>query len=171
MLSNEVSWDYLRFLLFTGLRKMEAASMMWSQVDFKQKAFTIANTKNREPYILPLTDYLYNLLEFRKKHNQSQWVFPSPQDSEEHLKGPRGSVAMVSKSLNAPFTLHDLRRTFITIAERLDIPAYALKQLLNHRNPNDVTAGYIISDVSRIREPMEKISSFIILNLEGVSYG
>jgi integrase len=160
-LSNEVSRDYLRFLLFTGLRKMEAATMLWSQVDFKQKTFTIADTKNREPHTLPLTDYLYEFLAFRKKHSQSQWIFPSPQYDDQHLKEPRGSVAIVSKALSSPFTLHDLRRTFITIAESLDIPAYALKQLLNHKDPNDVTAGYIISDVERIREPMEKISNFI----------
>lgn len=167
-LSNEVSRDYLRFLLFTGLRKMEAASMMWSQVDFKQKTFIIADTKNRDPHSLPLTDYLYDLLQFRKKHGTSQWVFPSPQDNDEHLKEPRGSVAMVAKAIGSPFTLHDLRRTFITIAESIDIPAYALKQLLNHKNPNDVTAGYIISDVERIREPMEKISKFIIRNVKEV---
>ena len=59
------------------------------------------------------------------------------------------------------FTLHDLRRTFITIAESLDIPAYALKRLLNHKDSNDVTAGYIVSDVNRLREPMQRITDFI----------
>ena len=54
-----------------------------------------------------------------------------------------------------------LRRTFITIAESLDIPYYALKRLLNHSQANDVTAGYIINDVERLREPMDKISNKI----------
>lgn len=160
-LSNEVSRDYFRFLLFTGLRKMEAATLTWAQVDFIAKTFTIPDTKNCDPHTLPLTDYLYGLLQFRKAHSDSVWVFPSPRNNKKHITEPRGSVAMVSKALGSPFTLHDLRRTFITIAESLDIPAYALKQLLNHRNPNDVTADYIISDVERVREPMEKVSKFI----------
>lgn len=51
---------------------------------------------------------------------------------------------------------------FITIAESLDIPAYALKRLLNHKTGADVTAGYIVIDVKRLREPMQKITDFIL---------
>jgi integrase len=50
----------------------------------------------------------------------------------------------VAELSGVPFTIHDLRRTFITIAESLDIPAYALKRLLNHATTNFVTADYII---------------------------
>ncbi|WP_232420203.1 hypothetical protein [Nitrosococcus watsonii] len=38
-----------------------------------------------------------------------------------------------------------LRRTFATAAAPLDVPGYAVKALLNHKNSNDVTAGYIVS--------------------------
>ena len=69
-------------------------------------------------------------------------------------------VARVAERSRVPFTLDDLRRTFITIAESLDIPAYALKRLLNHKDPNDVTEGYIVSDVNRLREPMQRITDF-----------
>ncbi len=60
----------------------------------------------------------------------------------------RRQMEKFTKASGVRFNLHDLRRTFISIAESLDIPAYALKRLLNHKiiNP-DVTAGYIISDV------------------------
>ncbi|HAT1728932.1 TPA: hypothetical protein KKW55_000779 [Legionella pneumophila] len=34
----------------------------------------------------------------------------------------------------------------------LDLPAYALKRLLNHKMNNDVTAAYIMKDVERLRE-------------------
>lgn len=44
-----------------------------------------------------------------------------------------------------PFTFHDLHRTMI--AERLDLSAYALKHLLNHKMNNNLTAGYIMRDV------------------------
>ncbi len=50
--------------------------------------------------------------------------------------------------------LHDLRRTFITIAKALDIPAYTLKKLVNHSTGNDVTGGYIVSDMECLRAPM-----------------
>jgi len=44
----------------------------------------------------------------------------------------------------------------------LDIPAYALKRLLNHANGADVTAGYIVANVERLREPMQKITDFVL---------
>jgi len=62
------------------------------------------------------------------------------------------------------FTLHDLRRTFITIAESLDISYYALKSLVNHKisNGGDVTAGYIIPNPERLRGPVQKIADYIL---------
>ena len=60
------------------------------------------------------------------------------------------------------FTLHDLRRNFITVAESLDIPHYALKRLLNHRLTGDVTAGYIVSDPERLRGPVEAVAARIL---------
>ena len=160
-LSNEVSRDYLHFLLFTGLRKTEAATLTWDQINFREKTVTIEETKNGKPHTLPLTTFLLDLLKLRTEYTEdSQWVFPSPIDGG-HLREPRGSLQHIEKRMNRKVALHDLRRTFITIAESLDIPSYALKQLLNHHNPNDVTAGYIVSDVERLREPMQKISDFI----------
>jgi integrase len=161
-LSYDVTRNYLHFLLFTGLRKMEAASLTWKQVDFKAGTFTITETKNRAPHTLPLTDALVNLLKHRLKYSGgSPWVFPSPLHEGEHLREPRGATEIIGKALGRPFKLHDLRRTFITIAESLDIPAYALKQLINHKNPNDVTAGYIVSNIERLRKPMQQITDFI----------
>jgi integrase len=68
----------------------------------------------------------------------------------------------VCKAAQLDFRTHDLRRTFATIAESLDIPAYAVKRLLNHKMTGDVTAGYIVHDVERLRKPMQMITGFIL---------
>lgn len=159
-LNWEVTQDYLLFLLFTGLRRTEAAKLTWDRVDLNQMTLTISDTKNSEPHSLPLTTFLSALLTRRFNSKSSIWVFPSP-IHKTHLSEPREAIKKVAKVSGVDFTLHDLRRTFITIAESLDIPAYALKQLLNHKNSNDVTAGYIVSDVNRLRNPMQVISTFI----------
>lgn len=57
---------------------------------------------------------------------------------------------------------HDLRRTFITIAESIDIPAYTLKALVNHHVGTDVTQGYLQINVERLRAPMQQITDFIL---------
>ena len=59
------------------------------------------------------------------------------------------------------FILHDLRRTFITLAEGLDISAYAVKRLINHKMSHDITSGYIIHDVERLRKPMQQLTDYL----------
>ena len=162
LLNQEATRDYLHFLLFTGLRKTEAATLQWSNVDFKSRTITLVNTKNSDDHILPLSDFLYELLKSRKAASDSDWVFESPVNSGMPLKETRTAIKRVSELSGVDFTAHDLRRTFITIAESLDIPAYALKRLLNHRDSSDVTAGYIVSNVERLKMPMENISRFIV---------
>lgn len=165
-LNQTVTRDYLPFLLFTGLRRSEGAALRWSDVDFEDRTMRFPDTKNRSTHVLPMSDFLFELLQRRKKETKSPWVFPSPLH-EGHLKEPREAVSRVSTASGVTFTLHDLRRTFITIAESLDIPAYALKRLLNHKDPNDVTAGYIIDDAERLSAPMQKIADFLLEKMSG----
>jgi hypothetical protein len=37
-----------------------------------------------------------------------------------------------------------------------------LKRLLNHANGTDVTAGYIVASTERLRDPMQKITDFVL---------
>ena len=57
--------------------------------------------------------------------------------------------------------------TFATTAESLDLPAYALKRLLNHKMTHDVTAEYIMKNVERLRKPMQRITDFLIRQMAG----
>ncbi|MDP1637221.1 MAG: tyrosine-type recombinase/integrase [Candidatus Nitrotoga sp.] len=153
--------DYLLFLLFTGLRRNEGAQLNWDNIDFGARCLTITDTKNRLPHTLPLTDYLLEILQRRRAVATGKYVFTGI-STDKLIVEPRKVMQHVTAESGIAFTLHDLRRTFITIAESLDIPAYALKRLLNHKMSNDVTAGYIINDVERLRAPMQKISDYIL---------
>lgn len=164
-LNQETTRDYLHFLLFTGLRRTEAAQLRWEYVNFEDQTFTIPDTKNGESHTLPFSDYIETILTRRHETRQGHFVFPS--DSKTgYIQDPRKAILKVSELSGVDFRLHDLRRTFITIAESRDIPAYALKRLLNHKDKADVTSGYIINDVNRLREPMQKISDFILKHFE-----
>jgi integrase len=164
-LQNETLRDYLFLMVFTGLRRQEAAQLQWNQVDLKDKTLKILDTKNRESHTLPLSDYLHNLLVQRKQASINDYVFPGS-GKGGYIIEPRKQMAKVIEATGIHFTVHDLRRTFITIAESLDIPAYALKRLLNHKMSGDVTAGYIILDVERLRKPMQMIADFITQKME-----
>jgi len=154
--------DLLVFLLLTGLRRSEALSLKWEAVDFTARTLSVTDTKNREPLALPLSDFLVALL--RERHELAEgsaYVFPGP-GASGHLVTPHKAMRKVMDASGIQFSLHDLRRTFITVAESLDIPVYAIKQLVNHRMPNDVTAGYVVMDAERLREPMQRITAFML---------
>lgn len=167
---------YLLVLLFTGLRRNEAIDLIWIEhkssnckiaekqnvIDLKAKTLLIPDPKNGQEHLLPLPNYLVELLKESKDNNKSIYVFPNA-TGESHFKEPQKVIAQVIKDSGVKFTLHDLRRTFISIAESLDVPAYALKRLLNHKIiSSDVTAGYIVSDVERLRRPVQMVADFIL---------
>ena len=70
--------------------------------------------------------------------------------------------AKVIEKTGMPFAMHDLRRTFVTIAESLDISSFAVKALVNHKSGDDVTSGYIQLNVERLRQPMQIITDFML---------
>lgn len=151
--------DYLQFLILTGLRRGECARLKWADVDLKARIFTVRTTKNRTDHTLPLSDYLAELLAARAR--EGEYVFPGAVEGG-YLIEPKKMLARVREASGVAFTLHDLRRTFATVADSLDLSAYAVKRLLNHKMRNDVTAGYIVTDVERLRAPMQKITDFML---------
>jgi len=160
---SEVVADLLEFTILTGLRRNEAAQLTWDRVDLGKKAFSIIENKSKRPVILPLSDYLYDML---KRRNQGagtrKYVFPAGHKSN-YLKDWRRQCAKVTEASKVGFMPHDLRRTFITIAESLDVSPYAIKALVNHSLPSDdVTGGYIQFDVERLRKPMQQITDYML---------
>lgn len=154
--------DFLLIALFTGMRRNEVASLRWEYIDLEDRKLHLPTTKNGDPLVLPLSDFLFDLLQQRKyEAGENPWVFPG-NGPAGHIVEPKKFSQRVAAASGVAFTLHDLRRTYITIAESLDIPHYALKRLLNHRSSADVTGGYIIINVDRLRGPVELISKRIL---------
>lgn len=202
-LDNIVMRNYLVLLLFTGLRRQEAATLEWNQIDFKEKTLTIPDTKNKQPHVLPLSDFINNLLtqyesdlnsellaarseakNIGKKLSKEQqivrnrlavaesryvskYVF-SGEGKTGYIVEPKRAIDTVIADTGIVFSCHDLRRTFATIAESLDLSGYAIKALLNHKQQiNDVTGGYIVINVDRLRQPMQLISDKIYAYIKG----
>jgi len=102
-LSNVVLKDYLCFILFTGLRRQEAAQLKWEQVDLIAKTLTILAPKNGISHTLPLSGYLYELLSRRHAVAISQYVFPGT-GAARHLIEPRKQMARVTERTGIAFT-------------------------------------------------------------------
>jgi integrase len=122
-LDNGPARDYLQLVLLTGLRRSEALGLKWEDVDLLGRTLTVKDTKNHRDHTLPLPDYLAGLLGAMPRHGP--YVFEGP-------RGLSSALEEVARRSGVRFCIHDLRRTFATIADNLDIPAYGVKALLNH---------------------------------------
>ncbi len=128
----------------------------------RERSLTVRDTKNRTDHTLPLSEFLMDVLTRRRADTETAVYVFEGRSRLGHIVNTDSQRSLVIERSGVSFSLHDLRRTFITIAESLDIPAYALKRLLNHKGGADVTAGYLVIDAERLREPMQKITDFIL---------
>lgn len=168
MTLDDVMRDYLLFCIHTGLRRNEAATLTWSNIDFDlcQLMLEGDKTKNHQDHCLPLPDYLMELLKRRRQLNlqrgsSSTYIFPG-RKKNTHLVECKASIHKVTQQCNVKFMVHDLRRTFLTYAESLDLPLSVLKRLANHKGKIDVTEGYLIDNPERLRTPMERITKKLL---------
>ncbi len=159
-LPNESMRDFFMFVLLTGCRKEEAKKIRWDNIDFHERTLTFIDPKNSKDHTLPFSDYLESMLTRRNQNKTSDFVFSDEQGRV--VSNFRYSQAAVENACGVKFCLHDLRRTFASLAESLDLSAYAVKRLLNHADGNDVTAGYLVLDVERLRAPMQQITDFVL---------
>ncbi len=167
--------DYLIAVLFMGDRKDELRPITWEDnIDFGAKTVQFFDTKNRLDLVLPMSDFLYGHFKKMKKNSSSRYVFPNA-DGTAPFYNPYKCIARVTRESKQytkdgqpiKFTIHDLRRTFVTTADGLDLPAYTLKRLINHKMSSDVTAGYIITETERLREPMQRITDCLLAIFNG----
>ena len=151
--------DYLRCMLLTGLRSSEALNLKWADVDIEGRTLTVRGTKNGSDHTLPMGTWLTAMLAARPRHNE--FVFSSERGRPTNRRGGIDKAAELS---GLDIHKHDLRRTYLTVADAVDVPYYALKALANHKTGSggDVTAGYIQHSIERLRRPMQRIEDYIL---------
>jgi integrase len=157
-LPNPIARDFVFLMLFTGLRRSEAASLTWADVDLTERVIHLpaARTKAGRKLDLPMSDFVHDLLVARGALGREKFVFPAASRSG-HIEEPQHPLALVRESSGIAITAHDLRRTFITVAESADISPLALKALVNHSLGTDVTSGYVMLTTERLREPSQRV--------------
>lgn len=162
---NRLRGDLCELILFTGLRKSEALGLLWKNVDFEARTLTVELTKNSTDHTLPLSDHVINLLKRRAaEFKGSRYVFPGRWGTQinvhSYLTGDIGEL------FGRHYALHELRRSFASIARRIGIDTLTISRLLNHLSAGargtGVTPLYLIEDVECLREPMEQIADYIL---------
>ena len=89
---------YVAFLLLTGTRKTEAATLTWDRINFDEGWFYVPKdiAKNHNALTFPLSDTLRSLLEGRPRAEGHNYVFASWGKKSGHIGDPRGVMDRVS---------------------------------------------------------------------------
>jgi len=165
LLPNKVMGAYLEFILLTGSRRSEAASLRWRDISFKGRTLTFRDTKNHTDRTIPITPHMNELLESMKDWRMGEYVFGSTGKDGQPVKinEPRRAMQRANNVASSEVTVHGLRRTYATVLESLDCPAYPLKTLLGHSMRGDVTAShYTQIGVERLRPWAEKYEAYLL---------
>lgn len=184
--------DYFTLLLFTGVRSQsEIAKIETGHIDFDEETITLFDTKTKDQLIVPVcksaiailkrrhdeavahkTKYLF--FSFRSQAARASFgpcVFTSqehlpkyvPSAKDQPLKNVRGSRDLIFKNTElADLTPHDMRRTFLTYCDELEIPNVVQKRLVGHSIPTDVTDGYKMLSLERLRRAVNRVEAFIL---------
>lgn len=164
------SIDLVRFLLLTGLRISEAASLKWSQINLDEGFFHLPNPKNRNPVSMPLSTQALELLKARPRVDDNSFVFPS-WGAAGHIKDPRDLMKKLSAVAGMHITPHALRRTYTNIALRqCRIEKFRTDLLTNHIT-RDVTAEHYFdtTNLQWLAKEAQKIGDFLDLEAAKVA--
>lgn len=171
--------DYLEALLFTGIRSAsEIAKLQIRHVDFKESAISLYNTKTKSYQYVPVSASTLTILKRRaddaraKKTPYLFYAFQEqaarngvwlPKPGSTHIKDVRGTIkSILSGTVLDDITPHDLRRSFLTYADELEISNVVQKALVGHAIPTDVTDGYKIITMERLRKAVDRVEGYIL---------
>ncbi|KFX69060.1 hypothetical protein TMS3_0116405 [Pseudomonas taeanensis MS-3] len=145
----------LVFIALTGCRRGEALRLQATDIDWQAKTVTFPDTKNGTTHRLPLCRRLYALL-VAHCGLRPGLVFRVTKRSID------AAAERVSNEIKFKWTLHDLRRTFVTVAQRVLRDLATVKRLVNHSTGGDVTMKhYLRLSVEDLRAPLQQVEEAI----------
>ena len=138
---SEIARDVVLVILATGMRRTEALSLRWDELDMYRYLITKSDTKNKHQHMIPMSNLVRTILLKRlsKRVDGCEYVFPNASGSAA-IGDIRKSLKRILSlaEIDDPVALHDLRRTFTAINQQLGLESYQIKALLNHVD-NSVT--------------------------------
>lgn len=141
--------------ILTGFRKAELEKLDWSDFNEEEGTLLARDTKNHRDHLLPLGPVLQRLLCCYRQHTGGQGqVFVDRVDRWAQIASNKGNVR---------FSMHALRRTFISIAAKQLGNPLLVKALVNHIATGDVTVrNYVRFELDDLRAGMRMIESFVL---------
>jgi integrase len=151
----------VKLLMLTGQRANEIARLQTSWIKENRIELPKEITKNNRASTIPLGSLSKSILD-SLLNNQGSYIFNARGKTNSPFNGFSKSKLALDKKLGpnfAPWTLHDLRRTFATNLAKLGTPIHATERLLNHTSGtmSGIVAVYQRHDFQKeMRDAIEK---------------
>jgi len=159
-LPNPINAAYLQGLLLTGARRNELLSLTWDGVDFKWRALHI-HDKVEGDRTIPLTPYLASLLARLPRRNE--WVFSTTRGATGRLSDVTRPHYHALQAAGLPhMSLHDLRRSFKSLSEWVEVPAGVVAQLMGHKPSATAEKHYSVRPLDLLRLWHDRIEAWIL---------
>ena len=129
----------LQMLFLTGCRMDEVLHLSWADIGETEITISAERMKAGEELKRPITCGMRQIFDTQRDLSD-EWVFPSRRGGGP-AKDPRKAMAAINRVAETAITQHDLRRTYISVAEVAGIPTVATKMLVGH-SASDITADY-----------------------------
>jgi integrase len=158
-LENSTARDFIKTLLFSGMRRTECASLEWTDIDLVAKVIHIraVRAKSKRALDVPMSDVLFNIFVARRTIGTECFVFASHGKSG-YLSQPRFFFGQIALATGISVSCHDLRRCFVTCARRAGVDWTDVKRLVNHSVGTDVTSGYDQTNTEDLRIAAQKVA-------------
>jgi integrase len=151
----------LEFAILAGGRTDEVLRAAWSEIDLKEKTWTIPaeRMKGRRLHRVPLTEPMLAILEIVSADRRNEFVFPGA--TGPHLNDT--ALDNVLRRMKVDVTVHGFRATFRTwTEEQTSTPRAIAEVALAHRVGDATEQSYQRGDLlERRRELMEHWAAYV----------
>lgn len=155
-----IALDIIRLLLYTGCRRSEIESLLWSEVDLHQRVLNLSKSKTGARKV-PLNDHAIAILEAQSRQT-SPYVFPSPSNASSHFKSLRRTWRRLRAQINrCDCDLHSLRHTYATLLVSSGTDLFTIGKILGHRK-NQTTSIYAHLVDEPVKDANKKAKELLI---------
>ena len=123
----------VEMLALTGQRREEVARMVWDEIDFETRTWTLpaSRAKNGKPHFVHLSARSIEVIERAPRPGRFVFSLSGIRPFQDFTNAKR---ALDEVSGVTDWRLHDLRRTCVSGMARLGVPPHVADKILNHQS-------------------------------------
>ena len=160
-LINACQDDYEKLvigLLMTGVRVSELVAIKVSDINIEGRSVKVIGKGNKERVVF-FADWLVPLLKRYLRQNNSEWLFPSETNPDQHIHYVtiERTLQRIAKraGINKHVTPHMLRHTFATLSLASGLDIREIQELLGHSSLSS-TQIYTHVDPERLKRKTDE---------------